>query len=451
MDYLPLFIDLRQKPCLLVGAGDVAHRKLELLLRAGANVLVVAPQLSEAVSDLIQEHDLTVHDREFLPEDVEGAALVVAATNNPEVNQTIFDACEHRNVLINCVDEPKLSTAIFPSIIDRSPVLVAVSTGGRSPTLARVVRGWLEARLPFRLGALAEFVAQRRAEVKQKLTDVHERQRFWDRWLNSATAERVLRGDIEGAEQSFQNEIQTKDIGSVALVGAGPGDPELITLKGLRLLQSADVVLYDNLANAELLEYVRRDADRIYVGKRRKFPGIRQDAVNQLMLEHARAGKFVVRLKGGDPFIFGRGGEETEFLANEGIDCFVVPGITAASGSASYAGIPLTHRDVSQSVRFVTGHRAADRTNLDWPELAKPQQTLVIYMGLPGLKEILERLVEHGMAPNMPALLVEKATLPEQRIVQGTVADLAERVTKAEIVGPTTIIIGEVVGYRQPV
>jgi len=450
MDYLPLFIDLRQKPCLLVGAGEVAHRKLELLLRAGANVHIVAPQITEAIGNLAKEHDLIVHERKFLPEDVKGAVLVVAATNITEVNRTVFDACRQHNVLVNCVDEPELSTAIFPSIIDRNPVLVAVSTGGRSPTLARVVRGWIETRLPFRLGALAEFVTQRRAEVKRKLTDGHERQRFWDRLLNGSTAERVLRGDTEGAEQSFQNEMKAGDLGSVALVGAGPGDPELITLKGLRLLQSADVVLYDNLANAELLEYARRDADRIYVGKRRKFPGIRQEAINQLMLKHVRAGKFVVRLKGGDPFIFGRSGEETEYLANEGIDCVVVPGITAASGSASYAGIPLTHRDVSQSVRFVTGHRAADRTNLDWPELAKPQQTLVIYMGLPGLKEILERLVEHGMAPDMPAVLVEKATLPEQRVVQGTVTDLAERVKKAEIVGPTTIIIGEVVKYRHP-
>ncbi len=312
MDYLPLFIDLRQKPCLLVGAGDVAHRKLELLLRAGANVHIVAPQITEAIGNLAKEHDLIVHERKFLPEDVKGVVLVVAATNITEVNRTVFDACRDHNVLVNCVDEPALSTAIFPSIIDRNPVLVAVSTGGRSPTLARVVRGWLETRLPFRLGALAEFVTQRRAEVKRKLTDGRERQRFWDRLLNGSTAERVLRGDTEGAEQSFQNEMKGGDLGSVALVGAGPGDPELITLKGLRLLQSADVVLYDNLANAELLEYARRDADRIYVGKRRKFPGIRQEAINQLMLKHARAGKFVVRLKGGDPFIFGRGGEETE-------------------------------------------------------------------------------------------------------------------------------------------
>lgn len=454
MDYLPLYVDLKQRPCLVVGGGETARRKIELLLRAGANVFIVAPELGAGTRALVEEHGLGVVRRAFRPGDVEGNYLVIAATNDPEVNKMVYEMCVARHILINSVDQPEISNVIFPSIIDRSPVLVAVSTGGSSPTLARVVRGWIEARLPARLGALAEFVGDRRARVKASLAGVAERQTFWERIITGPVAEQVLVGHEEGAAVAFDSALSrdpaVAPTGSVALVGAGPGDPELLTLKGLRLLQSADVVLYDNLANQQLLDYARRDAQKIYVGKRRKFPGIRQEGINALLLEHVRAGKNVVRLKGGDPFIFGRGGEETEMLAEHGVSCTVVPGITAAVGSASYAGIPLTHRDVSQSVRFVTGHRVYDHVNLDWPELAKPGQTLVIYMGLTWIEEILEKLVSHGMPANTPAALVEKATLPEQRVIEGTLSNLATRVRAAEVVGPTTIIVGEVVAYRVP-
>jgi uroporphyrin-III C-methyltransferase/precorrin-2 dehydrogenase/sirohydrochlorin ferrochelatase len=454
MDHLPLFVDLKQRPCLVVGGGETARRKIDLLLRAGANVYIVAPELSPGTKSLVEDHGLGVVPRSFRPGDVEGNYLVIAATNDVEVNKTVYEMCVSRHILINSVDQPTISSVIFPSIIDRSPVLIAVSTGGRSPTLARVVRGWIEARLPARLGALAEFVGDRRERVKARLAGVSERQTFWERIINGPVAEQLLLGREEGAATAFEEALQrdpdTTPTGSVALVGAGPGDPELLTLKGLRLLQSADVVLYDNLANQQLLDYARRDAEKVYVGKRRKFPGIRQEGINALLLEHAGAGKNVVRLKGGDPFIFGRGGEETEILAENGISCIVVPGITAAVGSASYAGIPLTHREVSQSVRFVTGHRVYDHVNLDWPELAKPDQTLVIYMGLTWIEEILEKLVKHGMPATTPAALVEKATLPEQRVIEGTIENLAGLVRAAEVVGPTTIIVGEVVGYRVP-
>jgi uroporphyrin-III C-methyltransferase/precorrin-2 dehydrogenase/sirohydrochlorin ferrochelatase len=453
MDYLPLFLDLAHKNCLVAGAGEVAQRKIHLLLRAGARVTVVAPAISDAIADLAaeDEHLQTVR-RAFRPGDVEGNTLVVAATNDPEVNKAVFQVCEARNILVNSVDQPEISSAIFPAVVDRAPVLVAVSTGGSSPTLARVVRGWLEARLPARLGALAEFVSARRDLVKDTILDVSLRQRFWERAANGPMAEAFFRGDESGAEQEFQHELERAGDdharGSVALVGAGPGDPELITLKGLRLLQAADVILYDNLVNEKLLDYARRDADKVYVGKKRKFPGIRQEGINELLVEHAQAGKRVVRLKGGDPFIFGRGGEETETLAMAGISCQVVPGITAASGSASYAGIPLTHRDVSQSVRFVTGHRVYDHVNLDWPELAKPEQTLVIYMGLNWVDDIMAQLVAHGLPPDTPAAMVEKATLPEQRVVIAPVKELAEAVRAAQLKGPTTIIVGQVVNYR---
>ena len=454
MDYLPLFFDLRNKPCLIVGAGEVAARKLELLCRAGADVRIVAPAVSESVRTLIAQHKLEVAEREFTESDVTGAVLVIAATNDESVNQRVFDCCDAAGLLINSVDNPQISNVIFPGIIDRSPVLVAISTAGSSPTLARVVRGWIEARLPPGLGRLAEFIDARRDEIKERLGTIRERQRFWQRIINGPAGERAMRGDAAAAGRAFDSELSAQlsaeapAAGCVLLVGAGPGDPELLTLKGLRAVQGADVILYDNLVNAEILEYARRDAEKIYVGKKRKFSGIRQEEINALLVEHARAGRNVVRLKGGDPFVFGRGGEETEVLAAAGIDCTVIPGITAATGAASYAGIPLTHRDVAQSIRFVTGHRASDRTNLEWPELAKPGQTLVIYMGLPGLEDILAKLIEHGLAATTPAALIEKATLPEQRIVIGDLSDLARKVRAVNIVGPTTIIVGEVINYR---
>jgi uroporphyrin-III C-methyltransferase/precorrin-2 dehydrogenase/sirohydrochlorin ferrochelatase len=454
MNYLPLFVNLRGKPCLLVGGGDTARRKLELLLRAGAAVEIVAPELTNATRTLAEAQGVPVQRRPFSAEDVTGRYLIVAATDDPAVNAQVYEAGSAASTLVNSVDQPDVSSAIFPAIVDRSPVQVAVSTGGSSPTLARLVRSWIEARLPPALGALARFVGARRGVVKDRLGSVAERQRFWQRVIHGPVAEMVYRGDEDGAQAAFEQALQEAagggtEAGMVALIGAGPGDPELMTLKALRLLQEADVVLYDNLVNRAILDYIRRDAETVYVGKRRSFHGVRQEGINALLVEHARAGRRVVRLKGGDPFIFGRGGEEIENLAGEGIDCVVVPGITAGIGAASYAGIPLTHRDVSQSVRFVTGHRSNDVINLDWPELARPDQTLVVYMGLPGLEEILARLVAHGMAADTPAALIEKATLPDQQVVVGTVSDLSARVRAARVSGPTVAIIGRVVAYRR--
>lgn len=454
MDYLPLFLDLRGRSCLLVGGGDIARRKLELLLRAGAEVDLVAPELAAETRALAEQHGVTVHPRAFVDADAAGRYLIVAATDLAPVNRQVFEAARAHDTLVNTVDQRDLCSAIFPAMVDRSPVQVAVSTGGGSPTLARLVRSWIEARLPDQLGALAAFIAARRERVRDALADVPARQHFWEGVIGGAIAEQVYRGDEAAAEASFQSALERARAGSgataplVALVGAGPGDPELLTLKALRLLQEADVVLYDNLVNRSILDYARRDAERIYVGKRRSFHVMRQEGINALLVEQARAGRRVVRLKGGDPFIFGRGGEEIETLAAEGIDCVVVPGITAAMGAASYAGIPLTHRGASQSVRFVTGHRSNDVINLDWPELARPDQTLVVYMGLPGLEEILQRLVAHGLPADTPAALVERATLPDQQVIQGTAADLAGRVRAARISGPTVTIVGRVVSYR---
>ncbi len=355
MDYLPLFLELRGRPCLLVGGGEIAQRKLDLLLLAGAEVEIVAPALADGTRALVAAHGLTVHPRTFAPDDVKGRYLVVAATDDPVVNASVFEAGNAAHTLVNSVDQPEISSAIFPAIVDRSPVQIAISTGGSSPTLARVVRGWIEARLPSGLGTLAGFIRDRRDAVKSALGTVSERQRFWERVIGGSIAERVYRGDTEQAEAQFQAELAGRDAGFVALIGAGPGDPELLTLKALRLLQSADVVLYDNLVNRDILDYARRDAELIYVGKKWRAASTRQENINALLVEQALAGKSVARLKGGDPFIFGRGGEEIESLLAAGIDCIVVPGITAALGAAAYTGIPLTHRDAAQSVRFVTG------------------------------------------------------------------------------------------------
>ena len=455
MDYLPLHIDLRGQDCLVVGGGALALRKIELLLKAGAAVTVVAKAGCDELHGLARGGSVQLTERGYRSADSDGRRLVIAATDDAVVNAQIYADCESRGIWVNTVDAPGLCSAIFPAIVDRGSVQVSVSSGGRSPTLARIVRGWIEARLPPRLGALADFAAERRQRTASALPEMGRRRAFWERILNGPAAERVMAGDSAGAEGAFEEALAAsaeEGTGLVSLIGAGPGDPELLTLKGLRLLQEADAVLYDNLVNERILDFARRDVERIYVGKRQRFAGVRQAAINELLAERARAGQRVVRLKGGDPFIFGRGGEEVETLAAQGIDCVVVPGITAALGAASTAGIPLTHRDLAQSVRFVTGHRVNNQVNLDWPELVNPHQTLVVYMGLQGLAEIAEKLIAQGMNPQTPAMLVEGATLPEQRQIQAPLRDLPAAVAEAEVSGPTLIIIGEVVslGTAQP-
>lgn len=448
MEFLPLFFRLTGQPVLVVGGGEVAARKISLLCRAGAKVRIVSPELADATRALVDEFRLEIVARRYESTDVEGMRLVVSATDDDAVSAQVYADCLAINVPVNSVDLPERSTVIFPGIVDRSPVLVAISTGGASPTLARVVRGWLEARLPARLGALAEFIRSRRDLVKARVGTIAGRQQLWQRVIDGPAAEAVYQGQTDKAEVAFNTALSNENDGWVAIVGAGPGDPELLTLKALRLIQSADVILYDNLVNRQILEYARRDAELTYVGKKWRAPSTRQEAINELMVSEARKGHAVVRLKGGDPYIFGRGGEEVEVLLEAGIDVIAVPGITAASGAASYAGIPLTYREVSLSVRFVTGHRAENRINLDWPELAQSGQTVVLYMGLAGIEEIFASLIDHGRAPDTPAAVVEKATYPEQRVVIGTLADLAGKVREAGIKGPTTIIVGEVVAHR---
>ena len=458
MFYLPLFHNLEKARCLVIGGGQTARRKLNWLVRAGGDVTVVARAACDEVRSLADAGAIRLEVRDYAQGDIEASlVLVVAATNDAAINRTIHADAIAAGVLINCVDQPELCSVIFPAIVDRHPLIVAISSMGISPTLSRVVRGWIEARLAPSLGNLGELAERVRGMVRSTLPDLGARMAFWERLFEGAAAEKALAGDIDGAAADAQKALGEAKVrpGSVALVGAGPGDPELITLKALRLLQAADVVLYDKLANPRILEYARRDAEHIFVGKQGPKPGQpatrtdnrsnQQQRINDLLVRHARAGKNVVRLKGGDPFIYGRGGEEIEALMAMDIDCVVVPGITAALGAASYAGIPLTYRNLSQSVRFVTGHRVENAVNLDWPELGRTDQTLVIYMGLVGLEEILQQMIDHGSPPERPAALVENATLPTQRVIVGTVGTLVALSREAGIDGPSVAIVGDVV------
>ncbi|CAJ1930111.1 siroheme synthase CysG [Aeromonas hydrophila] len=446
MDYLPIFCRLDNKPVLLVGGGEVAERKARLLLDAGAQLTVVAPELDPELAELAANGSIEWLAGEFAPQQLTGKWLVVAATDRREVNALVYQSANQARIFANVVDDPKRSSFIMPSIIDRSPLMVAISSGGKAPVLARLLREKLEAMLPQHLGAVAAFAGSLRERVKARFASMGERRRFWERLLGADRLGQALaRGDSASANQLadslFADESQTG--GEVVLVGAGPGDPGLLTLHALRQMQQADVVVYDRLVSDEVMALVRRDARRIFVGKQAGNHCVPQEGINQLLLEEAKKGQRVVRLKGGDPFIFGRGGEELETLVGSGIGFQVVPGITAASGCAAYAGIPLTHRDHAQSVRFVTAHGKGGAQDLDWPLLAKDKQTLVFYMGLSSCATIREQLLTHGKAGDTPVALIERGTQPSQRVIRGTLDQLPELAVGAE--SPALIMVGSVV------
>lgn len=449
MNYLPLFFDLTRQPCLVVGGGDVAMRKVALLMKAGACVTVLSPDITQALSALNDE--ITVRYQMFSDEDVEGFKLVVAATNQRNINVQVSSAARRYQIPVNVVDSPDLCDFIFPSIIDRSPVIIGVSSGGVSPVLARLLRTRLEGWVPAAYGRLALLAESFRATVKQALPDITRRRQFWEKILQGGVAEQVFSGCEKNAEQMLQAALeaeiqQVKSPGEVYLVGAGPGDPDLLTFRALRLMQQADVVVYDRLVSPQVLELVRRDAERIYAGKQRQDHSMPQEAINHLLVRLAKSGKRVVRLKGGDPFIFGRGGEELETLMDEGVRFQVVPGITAAAGCASYAGIPLTHRDYAQSCVFVTGHGKNGEPDLNWQQLAVENQTLVFYMGLHGLNHICHSLIAHGSAADLPAALIQQGTTHEQRTLVGDLTTLPAIVSNTEgVKAPTLLIVGRVV------
>ncbi|MFM5449708.1 siroheme synthase CysG [Aeromonas veronii] len=446
MDYLPIFCRLDNKPVLLVGGGEVAERKARLLLDAGAQLTVVAPELDPELAELAANGSIEWLAGEFAPAQLAGKWLVVAATDRREVNALVYQSANQARIFANVVDDPKRSSFIMPSIIDRSPLMVAISSGGKAPVLARLLREKLEAMLPQHLGAVAAFAGSLRERVKARFASMGERRRFWERLLGADRLGQALaRGDSASAHQLADNLFAdgSQTGGEVVLVGAGPGDPGLLTLHALRHMQQADVVVYDRLVSDEVMALVRRDAKRIFVGKQAGNHCVPQEGINQLLLEEAQKGQRVVRLKGGDPFIFGRGGEELETLVGSGIGFQVVPGITAASGCAAYAGIPLTHRDHAQSVRFVTAHGKGGARDLDWPLLAKDKQTLVFYMGLSSCATIREQLLAHGKAGNTPVALIERGTQPCQRVIRGTLDQLPALAVGVE--SPALIMVGSVV------
>nr|WP_283946010.1 siroheme synthase CysG [Kosakonia sp. R1.Fl] len=445
---MPIFCQLRDRQCLLVGGGDVAERKARLLMDAGARLTVNALTFVPQFTVWAEEGMLTLVEGGFSETLLDACWLAIAATDDEAVNQRVSDAAEQRRIFCNVVDAPKQASFIMPSIIDRSPLMVAVSSGGTSPVLARLLREKLESLLPQHLGHVAHYAGKLRSRVKKQFATMSERRRFWEKlFVNDRLAQSLANQDTSSVDK-ITEQLLTEPLdnrGEVVLVGAGPGDAGLLTLKGLQQIQQADVVVYDRLVSDEIMNLVRRDADRVFVGKRAGYHCVPQEEINQILLREAQSGKRVVRLKGGDPFIFGRGGEELETLCHAGIPFSVVPGITAASGCSAYSGIPLTHRDYAQSVRLVTGHLKTGG-EMDWANLAAEKQTLVFYMGLNQAATIQAQLIEHGMQTDMPVALVENGTSVQQKVVSGDLTQLGELAQQVQ--SPALIIVGRVVGLR---
>ena len=453
MDYLPLFFDLKQRPVLLVGGGDVALRKARLLTRAGAQVTCVAHEVLPELHEMLDLHQGQVVIGEYHPQLIDEKVLVLAATDDDVLNERIHHDAVARNVPVNVVDSPALCTFVFPAIVDRSPIVIGISSGGQSPVLARLLRAKLETWIPAGYSRLGQLVGRFRDKVKARFGSVNERRVFWESVLQGQVAERVFAGQDSAAETLLEQQIEAGNarhqVGEVYLVGAGPGDPELLTFKALRLMQQADVVLYDRLVSPEVLDLCRRDADLIFVGKQRDNHAVPQEGINKLLVDHALAGKRVVRLKGGDPFIFGRGGEEIAELKKAGVPFQVVPGITAASACSTYAGIPLTHRDYAQSVKFITGQLKNRTTELNYAELVHPNQTIVFYMGLHTLRQNCEGLMAHGKPGDTPAAIVSRGTAEDQQVLVGTLSTLPDLQDEAQLPAPALVIVGEVVELQE--
>ena len=449
MKYFPLFFKLKNKNCLVIGAGEVAARKIELLTRGGAIITVIAEVIGSSVANMKDSPQLIIKQKCFEISDIKDFHLVISATNTTQINQLVASTATEQNIPVNVVDNPALCSFIFPAIIDRSPVIAAVSSAGASPVLARLLRAKIESIIPPAYGQLAHLAEKFRTKVKEHFNEPAQRRIFWENVLQGRIAELVFSGHKQEAENQLEQMILNAEIsdhiGEVYLVGAGPGDPDLLTFRALRLMQQADVVVYDRLVSDGILDLTRRDSEKIYVGKQRNNHSMAQNSINELLASLAKKGKRVVRLKGGDPFIFGRGGEEIETLMQQNINFQVVPGITAASGCASYAGIPLTHRDHAQSCTFVTGHLKQDSTDLNWQQLSAPNQTIVFYMGLLGLEKICQSLIENGCSKNHPIAIIQQGTTIHQRVITGTLKSLPKKVAEDKLKAPTLIIVGTVV------
>ncbi|WP_024609117.1 siroheme synthase CysG [Pseudoalteromonas sp. TAB23] len=446
MQYLPIFTKLDNKPVLVVGGGEVALRKCRAFLKARASVTLVAPWFCDELKEHAHNNEVTLIDAYFDESHLDGKMLVIAATDRDEVNNNVFELANARNVFVNVVDDQPKCTFIFPSIVDRDPITIAISSAGTAPVLARRLREKLETLIPHHIGPLATIVGGFRDKVKKRFKHFSDRRQFWEGVFDSSVVSKVQTGDTQAAQQQLEQMLDAKaePEGEVYVVGAGPGDPELLTLKALQLMQQADVVVYDFLVSDEIMELVRRDADLICVGKRLGDHSVVQDDTNQMLVDLAKQGKKVCRIKGGDPFIYGRGGEEVQVLAANNVNYQIVPGITAAAGCSAYAGIPLTHRDHAQAIQFVTGHCKKDGQELDWQSLAKANQTLAIYMGVIKSPHIQSELLKHGRKADTPVAIIENGTRKNQRVVTGQLGELADLIERNSIISPALLIIGEV-------
>ncbi|WP_339690572.1 siroheme synthase CysG [uncultured Pseudoalteromonas sp.] len=451
MQYLPIFTKLDNKPVLVVGGGEVALRKCRAFLKARADVTLVAPWFCDELKEHAQNNDVTLIDAFFDKSHLDGKMLVIAATDNDDVNNNVFELANARNVFVNVVDDQPKCTFIFPSIVDRDPITIAISSAGTAPVLARRLREKLETLIPQHIGPLASLVGSFRDKVKQRFTSFADRRQFWEGVFDSSVVSKVQTGDTAAASVQLEQLLDSKldPEGEVYVIGAGPGDPELLTLKALQLMQQADVVVYDFLVSDEIMELVRRDADLICVGKRLGDHSVVQEDTNQMLVDLAKQGKKVCRIKGGDPFIYGRGGEEVQVLAANNVNYQIVPGITAAAGCSAYAGIPLTHRDHAQAIQFVTGHCKKDGQELDWQSLAKPNQTLAIYMGVIKSPHIQAQLLKHGRGADTPVAIIENGTRKNQRVVTGKLGELADLIERHSIISPALLIIGEVASLHE--
>jgi uroporphyrin-III C-methyltransferase/precorrin-2 dehydrogenase/sirohydrochlorin ferrochelatase len=459
MDYLPIFVNIKQQHCLIVGGGDVAARKADLFIKSGAIVTVIAPELKIEMKNHLALGKVIWEIGVFSSKMVEKLVppkYVISATDDQEVNQAVYQYCQQNNIPVNVADQTQYCDFILPAIVDRSPMTIAVSTGGRSPVLARLMKARLETMIPAGFSKLADLVGRYRQQVKDTIKSLEGRKTFWETMLEGAFIDKAVHGRDGEAEKQLVKKIeevaengQIEPDGEVYLIGAGPGDPDLMTFKALRLLQQADVIVYDRLVAPEIVEMARREAERIYVGKKDKWHKVEQQDIGQMIIDLAKQGKRVARLKGGDPYIFGRGAEEAEMLVKNKISYEVVPGITAAAGCSMYAGFPLTHRDYAQSVVLVAGHQQAGSKAIDYARLAQSGDTMVFYMGIKNAAKIQQGLLEHGLSANTPVAIIEKGTTIEQRDTICQLNNLVESIANHKVEAPALIIVGEVIHIRK--
>ena len=453
MKRFPLFVNLDKLPVLVVGGGEIAERKINLIIKANANVEVLARKFTPNVEQIISKKKLKKIKKSLdISTLSSNYSLIIAATDNKQVNKKLFNFAKKNNILINVVDQPELCTCTFGSIVERGDLVVAISTGGSAPVFARNLREKLETLLPQSTKQLIDFSSTIREKVIRSFSQFNKRRIFWELFFdNFATKKNITKSNLTKLSNQLIKSLRNKNSGEVFLVGAGPGDPELLTLRSLHLIQKADVCIYDNLVSKDILELVRRDAQMIYAGKLRNNHTIEQKEINKLLVNYAKKGLRVLRLKGGDPFMFGRGGEEISELMAKKIKFQVVPGITAATGVAAYAGIPLTHRDYSQSCIFITGHEKNGELNINWNNLINENQTIVIYMGLNSLPSIVQNLIDYGMRKNMPIAVVQEGTTENQKVAVSTISRVNAKILKTDIQSPAIIIIGEVVKLRKTI